>query len=69
MYYFHIQFANGDIYLVQVERCDGDTVNSATREARKIVNKYRDGKYTIREATLEDVVEVLTFTNNIALLY
>ena len=67
MYYFYVQFANGNAYLVQVERC-GD-VADAEREARRMMNAYTDFEdFAIKKATVEDIVSQLNFVKNIALL-
>lgn len=68
MYYFYVQLANGNTYLVKVEHC-GD-IADAKREARRMMNAYTAyNDYIIKEATIEDIAEQLNFVKNIALLH
>ena len=72
MYYFYVQFANGNTYLVQVENCGNMVwdVASARKEAQRTMNEYSDyDNFVIKEATVEDIVEQLNFVKNIALLH
>jgi len=72
MYYFYVQLANGNAFLVQVENYGNMVwdVASAKREAKRMMNAYTAyDDYAIKEATVEDIAEQFNFDKNIARLH